>query len=64
MLTVVRSIPQVIDENHSCSVCKYLRNKPVRELKGEEFLKLTQAEEDGLLTIKISIDMEPPADKR
>ena len=61
-VTVCEYCHQVIDDNHPCSSCKYLRNKPVRELKGEEFLRLSQAEEDGLLTIKISVDVE--TDKR
>lgn len=32
---------QEIDENHPCYVMKYLKNKPVKDLKGEAFLKLT-----------------------
>ena len=43
---------------------KYLCNKPVRELKGEEFLKLHLAEQDHLLEMKISIDPDQPHDKR
>lgn len=37
---------------------KYLKNKPVREFVGDEFLKIVQAEKDGLITVKISIDIE------
>lgn len=55
---------QVIDENHPISSCKYLRNKPVRELKGDEFLRLTQAETDGLIILKIGIDVESQTNKR
>ena len=58
------SISQVIDESHPCFPSKYLKNKPVREFKGDDFLKLAQAEKDGLLNIKISIDMEMYIDKR
>lgn len=47
-----------IDENHSCFGLKYLRNKPVRDLVGEQFLKLCIAEEDKLLTISISEKIE------
>lgn len=43
-----------IDENHCCYVMKYLKNKPVRELDGEQFLRLAMAEDDKLLTISIS----------
>ena len=54
----------MIDESHPCYPCKYLKNKPVREFKGEEFLQLVQAEKDGLLNIKISIDIEQSAERR
>ncbi len=54
----------MIDDNHPCYLLKYLRNKPVRELKGEEFLKLCQAENDRLLEIKITIDLDMGSDKR
>ncbi|GAB6026482.1 hypothetical protein CHUAL_012908 [Chamberlinius hualienensis] len=47
-----------IDENHCCYSMKYVRNKPVKELKGEQFLKLTMAESEKLLKISISIDMQ------
>lgn len=43
-----------IDENHCCYTMKYLKDKPVRELAGEQFLRLAMAEEDKLLTISIS----------
>ncbi|XP_071094189.1 transcription elongation factor SPT6-like [Haliotis cracherodii] len=47
-----------IDEGHSCYTLKYVRNKPVKDLRDEQFLRLTQAEEEGLLTLSISIDEE------
>ncbi|XP_063703465.1 transcription elongation factor SPT6-like [Culicoides brevitarsis] len=42
-----------IDENHNCYTMKYLLNKPVRELTGDQFLKLHIAENDKLLTMTI-----------
>lgn len=42
-----------IDEFHSCFTIKYLKNKPVRELTGDEFLRLHIAQQDKLLTITI-----------
>ncbi|KAF7265216.1 transcription elongation factor Spt6 [Rhynchophorus ferrugineus] len=49
---------KVIDETHSCFSMKYLKNKPVRDLTGDQFLKLSLAEEEQLLTIKISDSIE------
>ena len=43
---------------------KYLRNKALKELKGDEFLKLVQAEEDRLIEMKISIDRDLGPEKR
>jgi transcription elongation factor SPT6 len=42
-----------IDENHPCYGMKYIKMKPVRELAGDQFLKLIIAEQDKLLTITI-----------
>ncbi|XP_058061525.1 transcription elongation factor SPT6 [Anopheles bellator] len=42
-----------IDETHPCYGLKYLREKPVRDLTGDQYLKLTMAQEDKLLTIEI-----------
>jgi transcription elongation factor SPT6 len=33
---------------------KYVKNKPVRELTGDEYLKLTLGEADKLITVSIS----------
>jgi transcription elongation factor SPT6 len=33
---------------------KYVKNKPVRDLTGDQYLKLTLAEADELLTVSIS----------
>lgn len=43
-----------IDESHPCYSMKYVKNKPVRDLTGDQFLKLTIAESDKLLTVSIS----------
>uniref|UniRef100_A0A8C5G0Y5 Transcription elongation factor spt6 n=1 Tax=Gouania willdenowi TaxID=441366 RepID=A0A8C5G0Y5_GOUWI len=46
-----------VDEAHYAYSFKYLKNKPVKELNGEQFLKMCLAEEEGLLTIDICIDL-------
>ncbi|XP_043252748.1 transcription elongation factor SPT6-like isoform X1 [Colletes gigas] len=43
-----------IDENHPLFTIKYLKDKPVRDLIGDQFLKLIMAEEDKLITISFS----------
>ena len=48
---------QEVDEAHFGYSFKYLKNKPVKELNGEQFLKMCLAEEEGLLTIDICIDL-------
>nr|CAI5827545.1 unnamed protein product [Callosobruchus analis] len=45
---------KVIDEQHNCYSMKYIKNKPVRDLTADQFLKLCMAEEEHLLTITIS----------
>uniref|UniRef100_A0A674IU39 SPT6 homolog, histone chaperone and transcription elongation factor n=1 Tax=Terrapene triunguis TaxID=2587831 RepID=A0A674IU39_9SAUR len=47
-----------VDEAHYAYSCKYLKNKPVKELRDDQFLKICLAEEEGLLSIDISIDMK------
>ncbi|XP_013115502.1 transcription elongation factor SPT6 [Stomoxys calcitrans] len=47
-----------IDENHACYPMKYLKNKPIRELVGEQFLRLVMAEDDNLITIDIADEIE------
>lgn len=44
-----------IDESHPCYPQKYLNMKPCTELKRDEYLRLNQAEIDGLLTIKFEL---------
>lgn len=53
-----------IDENHPCYRFKFLRNKPVTSLEGEQFLHLTNAERDKLLEIKFSIEPVDTTDPR
>uniref|UniRef100_A0A674NP27 SPT6 homolog, histone chaperone and transcription elongation factor n=1 Tax=Takifugu rubripes TaxID=31033 RepID=A0A674NP27_TAKRU len=46
-----------VDEAHFAYSFKYLKNKPVKELNGEQFLKMCLAEDEGLLAIDICIDL-------
>lgn len=48
---------QDVDEAHYAYSFKYLKNKAVKELSGDQFLKMCLAEDEGLLTIDISIDL-------
>ncbi|XP_071876068.1 transcription elongation factor SPT6 isoform X1 [Bombus fervidus] len=43
-----------IDEGHAIYGLKYIKNKPVRDLVGDQFLKLIVAEEDKLITLSFS----------
>ncbi|KAJ8312685.1 hypothetical protein KUTeg_010058 [Tegillarca granosa] len=47
-----------IDESHACYPVKYVKNKPVKDLRDDMFLKLHMAEEEGLITMGITIDEE------
>ncbi|XP_053983538.1 transcription elongation factor SPT6-like isoform X1 [Hylaeus volcanicus] len=47
-----------IDENHPIYAMKYLKNKPVRDLVGDQFLNLAIAEDDKLITITLSDSIE------
>ncbi|XP_050684543.1 transcription elongation factor SPT6 [Leptidea sinapis] len=47
-----------IDESHACFSMKYLKKKPVRDLTGDQFLKLSIAAEDKLLELSISENIE------
>lgn len=57
MLTV-SPLSQDIDEAHYAYSFKYMKNKPVKELRDDQFLKMSLAEDEALLTIDISIDMK------
>ncbi|XP_078278695.1 transcription elongation factor SPT6 [Rhinoraja longicauda] len=47
-----------IDEAHYAYSFKYVKNKPVKELRDDQFLKMCIAEDDSLLTMEICIDMK------
>lgn len=47
-----------IDETHPCFTIKYMRDKPVSELTGDEFLRLKIAEQDKVLTVTINEQFE------
>ncbi|XP_053682343.1 transcription elongation factor SPT6 isoform X2 [Sabethes cyaneus] len=47
-----------IDENHQCFSMKYLKDKPVRDLTGDQYLKLQIAQCDKLLSMTISEQIE------
>ena len=47
-----------IDENHPVYSMKYLKDKPVRDLVGDQFLKLVIAEQDKLITMSLSDTIE------
>ncbi|KRX88353.1 Transcription elongation factor SPT6 [Trichinella pseudospiralis] len=46
----------LIDEAHPLYTCKYLKNKPVRLLKNDEYLRLKEAEENYLIKMTFSMD--------
>uniref|UniRef100_A0A4W4EHK9 Transcription elongation factor spt6 n=1 Tax=Electrophorus electricus TaxID=8005 RepID=A0A4W4EHK9_ELEEL len=46
-----------VDEAHYAYSFKYLKNKPVKELSGDQFLKMCMAEDEALLAIDICIDL-------
>ncbi|KAJ8674975.1 hypothetical protein QAD02_010761 [Eretmocerus hayati] len=49
---------KLIDENHPIYTMKYLKDKPVRDLVGDQFLKLSIAEEEKLVNITFSDQIE------
>ena len=46
----------MIDESHQCFAFKYVTNKNVRDLRDDQYLKIHQAVEDGLLEMDIHLD--------
>uniref|UniRef100_A0A8C5F9L4 SPT6 homolog, histone chaperone and transcription elongation factor n=1 Tax=Gadus morhua TaxID=8049 RepID=A0A8C5F9L4_GADMO len=46
-----------VDEAHYGYSFKYLKNKSVKELTGQQFLLMCQAEDEGLLSISLCIDL-------
>ncbi|KAL3272900.1 hypothetical protein HHI36_014360 [Cryptolaemus montrouzieri] len=57
-ITPTKKGMKVIDESHNCFSMKYVKDKPVRDLTGDQFLKLCLAEEENLLTISINENIE------
>lgn len=57
-ITPTKKGQKVIDEAHNCYALKYVKNKPVRDLTADQFLKLTMAEEEQLITIKFSDNID------
>lgn len=49
---------KVIDEAHNCYSMKYVKEKPVRDLTADQFLKLSLAEEENLIAITINENIE------
>ncbi|KAI4456284.1 transcription elongation factor spt6 [Holotrichia oblita] len=47
-----------IDEMHNCYSMKYVKDKPVRDLTADQYLKLSLAEEENLITITINEHIE------
>lgn len=47
-----------IDEAHNCYGMKYMKDKPARDLTSDQFLRLTIAEEEKLLTIGVDEKIE------
>lgn len=53
-----------IDENHPCYEVKFLKNKPVGRIQGEQFLNIVNAEKDKLLEVRFSIEPVDSFDKK
>lgn len=47
-----------IDENHTLHSMKFLKDKPVRDLADDQFLRLVVGEQDKLITIKFQTTIE------
>lgn len=47
-----------IDENHPLNSMKFLKDKPVRELEDDQYLRLAIAEQDKLITITFQTNIE------
>ena len=45
-----------IDESHPCYAYKYLRNKPVADLRKDQFLQINLVKEAGLVEARFTID--------
>lgn len=49
---------KIIDESHAIFSMKYIKDKPVRDLKGNDFLNLSIAEDEKLIEITFSDNIE------
>lgn len=49
-----------IDESHSLWGCHYIKDKPVTELKDEEYLKFVKAKNDELVEINLHVRQSDP----
>ncbi|XP_046863856.1 transcription elongation factor SPT6-like [Xenia sp. Carnegie-2017] len=47
-----------IDRDHECYSFKYIKNKPVSDLRGDIFLQMHKAKEEGLIQLDIGIDLD------
>jgi len=47
---------KLIDESHNCFTMKYIKGKPVKDLKDDQYLKLQMALEEELLTVSLKMD--------
>jgi len=47
-----------IDENHPLFPFRFLKDKPVRELAGDQFLRLVTGEQDKLVTLRFDTDIK------
>lgn len=47
-----------IDENHTLHSMKFLKDKPVRDLADDQFLRLVVGEQDKLITIKFQTNID------
>lgn len=48
---------QDIDKDHEYYAFKYIKDKPVSDLKGDMFLQIHKAKEEGYIEITIGIDL-------
>ncbi|XP_055333559.1 transcription elongation factor SPT6-like [Paramacrobiotus metropolitanus] len=44
-----------IDENHPCFPMKFLKNKPIKSLQDDQYIKLLQSKQEGLLEVEIGV---------
>ncbi|XP_065663621.1 transcription elongation factor SPT6 isoform X2 [Hydra vulgaris] len=57
-ITPTKKGKKEIDNNHPNAPFKYLKSKPLRDLHGEQFLKMWHAEQENLVKMRIMIGQE------